>query len=163
MQSLLRRISWVNSIWFVDFVYDLLNATDILLTKCGASTIMEILMYEKIPVIIDYLWEQELGIWNLVSEIQLEFWTEYCKTSHIIKRFNFQRSARQKIPSEYWTNVGCANGNNRSWRIFIDCIPSKRNSVIARPFFVEASFIISIGKQDRRVALPLAMTMICFF
>ncbi len=56
---------------FVDFVYELLNAADIVITKCGASTIMEILMLNKIPVIIDYLWEQELGNMEFVRDNQL--------------------------------------------------------------------------------------------
>ena len=56
---------------FIDFVYDLLNASDIVATKCGASTIMEILMMKKIPVIIDYLWEQELGNMEFVRDNQL--------------------------------------------------------------------------------------------
>ncbi len=56
---------------FVDFVYELLNASDIVITKCGASTIMEILMMMKVPVIIDYLWEQELGNMEFVRDNQL--------------------------------------------------------------------------------------------
>ncbi|MBP6671633.1 MAG: hypothetical protein KA247_00715 [Bacteroidetes bacterium] len=56
---------------FVDFVYELLNASDIVITKCGASTIMEILMMMKVPVIIDYLWEQELGNMEFVRDNSL--------------------------------------------------------------------------------------------
>lgn len=56
---------------FVDFVYDLLNVADIVITKCGASTIMEILMMRKVPVIIDYLWEQELGNMEFVRDNSL--------------------------------------------------------------------------------------------
>jgi 1,2-diacylglycerol 3-beta-galactosyltransferase len=56
---------------FVDFVYELLNVSDIVITKCGASTIMEILMMKKIPVIIDYLWEQELGNMQFVRDNRL--------------------------------------------------------------------------------------------
>lgn len=56
---------------FVDFVYDLLNAADIVITKCGASTIMEILMMRKIPIINDYLWEQELGNMEFVRDRRL--------------------------------------------------------------------------------------------
>jgi processive 1,2-diacylglycerol beta-glucosyltransferase/1,2-diacylglycerol 3-beta-galactosyltransferase len=56
---------------FVDFVYELLNAADIVITKCGASTIMEILMMKKIPVIIDYIWEQELGNMEFVRDNEL--------------------------------------------------------------------------------------------
>ena len=56
---------------FVDFVYELLNIADVVITKCGASTIMEILMLKKIPVIVDYLWEQELGNMEFVRDRQL--------------------------------------------------------------------------------------------
>lgn len=56
---------------FVDFVYELLNTADIVITKCGASTIMEILLMKKIPVINDYLWEQELGNMEFVRDNRL--------------------------------------------------------------------------------------------
>ncbi len=46
---------------YVDFVYDLLNISDIVITKCGASTFMEILMMGKVPIVNSYLWEQEKG------------------------------------------------------------------------------------------------------
>jgi processive 1,2-diacylglycerol beta-glucosyltransferase/1,2-diacylglycerol 3-beta-galactosyltransferase len=56
---------------FVDFVYELLNASDIVITKCGASTIMEILIMKKIPLINDYLWEQELGNMQFIRDNEL--------------------------------------------------------------------------------------------
>lgn len=46
---------------FVDFVYELLNISDLVITKCGASTFMEVLMCGKIPLINSYIWEQEKG------------------------------------------------------------------------------------------------------
>jgi processive 1,2-diacylglycerol beta-glucosyltransferase/1,2-diacylglycerol 3-beta-galactosyltransferase len=46
---------------FVDFVYELLNISDIVVTKCGASTMMEILMMNKVAMVNDYIWEQEKG------------------------------------------------------------------------------------------------------
>ncbi|MFO7445968.1 MAG: hypothetical protein R6W90_06345 [Ignavibacteriaceae bacterium] len=46
---------------FVDFIYELLNISDVVVTKCGASTMMEILMIKKVPVVNDYIWEQEKG------------------------------------------------------------------------------------------------------
>ncbi len=46
---------------YVDFVYELLSISEVVVTKCGASTIMEILHTCKVPVIIDYIWEQEKG------------------------------------------------------------------------------------------------------
>jgi UDP-N-acetylglucosamine:LPS N-acetylglucosamine transferase len=56
---------------FVDFVYELLNAADIVITKCGASTIMEILLMKRIPIINDYIWEQELGNMEFVRDNEL--------------------------------------------------------------------------------------------
>jgi processive 1,2-diacylglycerol beta-glucosyltransferase/1,2-diacylglycerol 3-beta-galactosyltransferase len=56
---------------FVVFVYELLNASDIVITKCGASTIMEILIMKKIPIINNYLWEQELGNMEFVRDNEL--------------------------------------------------------------------------------------------
>ncbi|QOJ28026.1 MAG: hypothetical protein HRU80_03715 [Ignavibacteriales bacterium] len=46
---------------YVDFVYDLINISDVVITKCGASTFMEILHTQKVPIVVDYLWEQEKG------------------------------------------------------------------------------------------------------
>ena len=46
---------------YVDFVYELISVSDIVITKCGASTFMEILMLGKVPIVSSYLWEQEKG------------------------------------------------------------------------------------------------------
>ncbi len=46
---------------FVDFVSDLIRISDIVISKAGASTVMEILLLQRIPVIHNYLWEQEKG------------------------------------------------------------------------------------------------------
>ena len=46
---------------YVDFVYELLNISDVVISKCGASTFMEILFSRKIPVVNSYIWEQEKG------------------------------------------------------------------------------------------------------
>jgi UDP-N-acetylglucosamine:LPS N-acetylglucosamine transferase len=69
--ELQRRYPSLKVFAFVDFVFELLNAADIVITKCGASTIMEILMMKKIPVIIDYIWEQELGNMEFVRDNDL--------------------------------------------------------------------------------------------
>jgi len=53
---------------FVSFVYELLNISDVVITKCGASTIMEILILCKVPVVNDFIWEQEKGNIEFVQE-----------------------------------------------------------------------------------------------
>ncbi len=69
--ELQRRYPSLKVFAFVDFVYELLNAADVVITKCGASTIMEILMMKKIPIINDYIWEQELGNMEFVRDNEL--------------------------------------------------------------------------------------------
>ena len=55
---------------FVDFVYELISASDVIISKCGASTFMEILLSQKVPIINSYIWEQEKG--NVVFLVENE-------------------------------------------------------------------------------------------
>jgi UDP-N-acetylglucosamine:LPS N-acetylglucosamine transferase len=56
---------------YVDFIYELINISDVVLTKCGASTIMEILNLKKVPIVNDYIWEQEQGNVDYLIEKKL--------------------------------------------------------------------------------------------
>ncbi len=56
---------------FISFVYELLNISDVVITKCGASTIMEILILNKVPVVNNFIWEQEKGNIEFVQENEL--------------------------------------------------------------------------------------------
>ncbi len=56
---------------FTPLVYDLINIADLVITKCGASTSMEILLMGKIPIVTDYLWEQEKGNVEFIRDAQL--------------------------------------------------------------------------------------------
>ncbi len=51
---------------YIDFVYELISLSDIVITKCGASTFMEILISRKIPIVNSYIWEQEKGNLNFL-------------------------------------------------------------------------------------------------
>jgi processive 1,2-diacylglycerol beta-glucosyltransferase/1,2-diacylglycerol 3-beta-galactosyltransferase len=55
----------------VDFIYELINVCDVVITKCGASTIMEILNLGKVSVVNDYIWEQEQGNIDYLREKKL--------------------------------------------------------------------------------------------
>jgi UDP-N-acetylglucosamine:LPS N-acetylglucosamine transferase len=46
---------------YVENVPDLIRASDAVLTKGGASTVMEITALGKTPVVTTYIWEQEKG------------------------------------------------------------------------------------------------------
>jgi processive 1,2-diacylglycerol beta-glucosyltransferase/1,2-diacylglycerol 3-beta-galactosyltransferase len=56
---------------YVDFIYELVNISDVVITKCGASTIMEILNLKRVPIVNDYIWEQEQGNVDYLIEKKL--------------------------------------------------------------------------------------------
>jgi 1,2-diacylglycerol 3-beta-galactosyltransferase len=56
---------------FIDFVHSLISISDIVITKCGASTSMEILIMGKVPVINNYIWEQEKGNMEFVCNSKM--------------------------------------------------------------------------------------------
>ncbi|MFI5252134.1 MAG: glycosyltransferase [Bacteroidota bacterium] len=53
---------------YVDNVHEFIAISDVVVTKCGASTFMEILHCGKIPVVNRYLWEQERGNVDFLRE-----------------------------------------------------------------------------------------------
>ena len=46
---------------FVDFIYELISISDLVISKCGASTFMELLISGKVQIVNSFLWEQEKG------------------------------------------------------------------------------------------------------
>ena len=56
---------------FIDFVHALVSISDVVITKCGASTSMEILIMGKVPVINNYIWEQEKGNMEFVCQSKM--------------------------------------------------------------------------------------------
>lgn len=59
---------------FIDFVYEILNVSDIVITKGWPATLMEILMMKKIPCINSYIREQEKWNVQFVVENNLGFY-----------------------------------------------------------------------------------------
>ena len=56
---------------YIDFVEELITISDVVVTKCGASTFMEILFCNKLPIVISYIWEQEKGNVEFLTENKL--------------------------------------------------------------------------------------------
>jgi len=95
---------------YVDFVYDLINASDLVITKCGASTIMEILLLKKVPVVNDYIWEQEKGNVDFLIEHNLGIYEP--KISRLPKVINELLMYEERLKL-YKTNIkkfGLING-----------------------------------------------------
>lgn len=62
---------------YVDFMFDLMNIADIVVTKAGPATIMEALMLKKPLIITSYLYGQERGNVDFVVNNRVGFYTEH--------------------------------------------------------------------------------------
>jgi processive 1,2-diacylglycerol beta-glucosyltransferase/1,2-diacylglycerol 3-beta-galactosyltransferase len=87
---------------YVDFIYELINISDVVLTKCGASTIMEILNLKKVPVVNDYIWEQEQGNVDYLIEKNLGIYEPRIKMLPIIIKNLLED---EKLYSSYRENI----------------------------------------------------------
>jgi processive 1,2-diacylglycerol beta-glucosyltransferase/1,2-diacylglycerol 3-beta-galactosyltransferase len=59
---------------FVDFMYELMNMSSVVITKGGPATVMEALILEKPLIITSYIWEQEKGNVEFVEQNHLGFY-----------------------------------------------------------------------------------------
>ena len=87
---------------YVDFIYELINISDVVLTKCGASTIMEILNLKKVPVVNDYIWEQEQGNVDYLIEKKLGIYEPKIKNLPLVIN-NLLKD--EKLYSTYKENI----------------------------------------------------------
>lgn len=71
---------------YVDFVYTLINVADLVVTKCGASTFMEILFSEKVQIICNYIWEQEKGNMEYIRNNQMGIYQKKASTISAIAK-----------------------------------------------------------------------------
>jgi processive 1,2-diacylglycerol beta-glucosyltransferase/1,2-diacylglycerol 3-beta-galactosyltransferase len=87
---------------YVDFIYNLINISDVVITKCGASTIMEILNLKKVPVVNDYIWEQELGNVDYLIEKKLGIFEPRIKRLPVVVKNLLED---EKLYSSYKENI----------------------------------------------------------
>ena len=80
---------------YVDFVYELLNISDFIITKAGASAMMEILHLKKIPIVIDYIWGQEKGNMEFIRDNNMGiFEKDITKLPEILNKLLASRDKR---------------------------------------------------------------------
>ncbi len=87
---------------FTDKVYELLNISDFIITKCGASTIYEILLQKKIPIVNQYIWEQELGNMEYIRDNKLGV---YEKNIETIPKIIYNLSNDEQLNNFYHQNI----------------------------------------------------------
>lgn len=65
---------------FVDFVYELINISDVVLSKGGPASVMEVLSQKKPLILVDYIWGQEKGNVDFVVQNNLGVFTRNADT-----------------------------------------------------------------------------------
>lgn len=58
----------IHVLGYTNYVHELVSISDAVITKCGASTFMEILLCGKIPLVNTFIWEQEKGNVDFLRE-----------------------------------------------------------------------------------------------
>lgn len=104
---------------YVDIVYELLNISDIVISKCGASTFMEILMSKKIPVINSYIWEQEKGNVEFVIDNNLGIYEKNSKKIPAILNEIFNDTQKKQRYIENITNKSLISGTETLSKLII--------------------------------------------
>ena len=95
---------------FVDFVYDLIAASDLVITKAGPAAIFEILILGKIPIITSYIWGQEKGNRDFVVGEGLGFYESRIKRLPLlVKRLLFQEKLVKQL-QERISKISLRNG-----------------------------------------------------
>jgi len=94
---------------YIEFVYELINISDIVISKCGASTMMEILLLQKVPIINSYIWEQEKGNIDFIIDNHLGIYEPSvyklgALLSRLIDDERFYNSYKQKIAESNFKN-----------------------------------------------------------
>ncbi len=97
---------------FVDFMYDLMNVSSVVITKGGPATIMEALILEKPLIITSYIWEQEKGNVEFVEENHLGFYEKHPKkVVEKVRKLLFDEN-QVKVFRENIKKVGIKNGTS---------------------------------------------------
>lgn len=94
---------------FVDFIYELISISDVVISKCGASTFMELLISGKIQIVNSYLWEQEKGNVDFLIRNNLGI---YEKNISELPAIINQMFTDHKILQQYKKNIANFNFEN---------------------------------------------------
>ena len=102
-----KNIKNIQVFGFIDFVYDLICVADLVVTKAWPASIMEIIHLGKIPVINNYIWEQEK--WNVEFVVKNQIWIYekniekmIFKIQNILKNSDFYEKNIKKLKIENW-------------------------------------------------------------
>jgi processive 1,2-diacylglycerol beta-glucosyltransferase/1,2-diacylglycerol 3-beta-galactosyltransferase len=94
---------------YIDFVHSLIKISDVVITKCGASTFMEILLMGKVPLINNYIWEQEKGNMEFVCKSNMGILEKDTRKipevlNRLLNDHDFYNSLRNNIKNASFSN-----------------------------------------------------------
>ncbi len=98
---------------FVDFMYELLHASDLILTKGGASTIWEILLSATPAIVCQFIHGQELGNVQFVVQSGSGFYEPSPPRAGQLVRELVADPGRLAALSQHIRNLGLSNGTSR--------------------------------------------------
>jgi UDP-N-acetylglucosamine:LPS N-acetylglucosamine transferase len=105
---------------YVDTMYELINISDVVITKCGASAFMEIILSKKIPIVTTYLWEQEKGNMEFIRTNRLGVYEpSISKLPDIIKTILNDPQTRKSY-HESIAKLSLKNGTESVSRFIVD-------------------------------------------
>ena len=108
---------------YIDFVEELINASDVVITKCGASTFMEILFCKKIPIVISYIWEQEKGNVEFLTENKLGIYEKRVEKLPDTIKAIFSDSEKYSEIKKNISEINFENGVERVAEFIVDYQP----------------------------------------
>ena len=119
-------ISRVKVYGFIDFMYELMNMADIILTKAGPATIFETLMLQKPLIITQRIYGQEQGNVDFVVRNKLGWFIPHPRAvvKHIRKILDHPEIAEQVIQNI--RQMGITNGTEQIVKHIMN-LPANRN------------------------------------
>ncbi len=94
---------------FVDFIYELISISDVVISKCGASTLIELLISGKVQIVNSFLWEQEKGNVDYLVENNLGI---YEKRISKLPSLIDQMFTNKNILEQFQKNITSINSKN---------------------------------------------------
>ena len=104
-----QKLNNIKVFGFVDFVYELINISDIVVSKGGTSAVMEILLQNKIPVISNYIWGQEKGNVDFIKDNELGVYEKRYKKIGSVVNYILNN---EEVLNKYHKNIRNMNLKN---------------------------------------------------
>ncbi|PID29196.1 MAG: hypothetical protein CR982_03310 [Candidatus Cloacimonadota bacterium] len=109
IKTLSKENNLIKVFEYIDFVSELMSVSDLVISKCGPATFMEILLSKKIPIISSYIWEQEKGNVDFIVENKFGIYEKKVKKlPHIVNEL----LSNEDLYNSFLNNINKADLQN---------------------------------------------------